>query len=187
MQKRTAVSVEDLAKQLEVPRATANNLLMRLCRQGRAVYDVQRREFRHRESFDTPLDEEKLFPPDPRREKSRELIAAGQVRVESCKVQETRKTQKIKTPEGERTREIFYRDWTVTGRVQETLPVEIVVKDTGQIIFGRCACDFFQEHLLNQGPCEHMIALSKLSEKTRKDLPTTTITGEKKAVIESAH
>jgi hypothetical protein len=186
LQKQTATSVEDLAKQLEVPRATANNLLMRLCRQGRAVYDVQRREFRHRELFDTPLDEQKLFSPDPRREKSRELIAAGQVRVESCKVQETRKTQKIKTPEGERTREIFYRDWNVTGRVQETLPVEIVVKDTGQIIFGRCACDFFQEHLLNQGPCEHMMALSKMSEKTRKDLPTTTITGEKKAVIESA-
>jgi hypothetical protein len=186
LQKQTAVSVENLARKLDVPRAAANNLLMRLCRQGRAVYDVQRREFRHRELFDTPLDDEKLFPPDPRREKSRELIAAGHMRVDACKVQETRKTQKIKTPAGERIKEILYRDWNVTGKVQGNLPVEIVVKDTGQIIFGRCACDFFQEHLLNQGPCEHMIALAKLSEKTRKDLPTTTITAETSAVIESA-
>jgi hypothetical protein len=65
------------------------------------------------------------------------------------------------------------------------LPVEIVVKDTGQIIFGKCGCDFFREHLLNQGPCEHMIALAKLSEKKRKDLPTTTITGTAAGVVES--
>lgn len=186
LQKQTTASVEDLARKLDVPRATANNLLMRLCRQGRAVYDVQRREFRHRELFDTPLDEEKLFPPDPRREKSRQLLAAGQVHVAACRVQETRKTQKLKTPQGERVKEIVYRDWNVTGQAQGNVPVEIVVKDTGQIIFGRCACDFFQEHLLNQGPCEHMIALAKLSEKMRKDLPTTTITAGKSAVIESA-
>jgi hypothetical protein len=184
LQKQIAVSVEDLAKKLDVPRAAANGVLMRLCRQGRAVYDVQRREFRHRELFDTPVDEAKLFPPDPRRDRSRELIAAGQVRVDACAVQETRKTQKIRTPAGEQVREIYYRDWHVSG-TGEGLPVEIVVKDTGQIIFGKCGCDFFREHLLNQGPCAHMIALAKLSESQRRDLPTTTVTGRRQAVVES--
>jgi hypothetical protein len=184
LQKQYAVSVEGLAKKLDIPRAAANGVLMRLCRQGRAVYDVQRREFRHRELFDTPVDEEKLFPPDPRRERSRELIAARQVRVEGCTVQETRKTQKVKTPAGEQVREIFYRDWHVTG-TGEGLPVEIVVKDTGQVIYGKCGCDFFREHLLNQGPCAHMIALAKLSEKQRTDLPTTTVTGKRAGVVES--
>jgi ribosomal protein S25 len=184
--KATTVSVEALAQKLDVPRATANSLLMHLCRQGRTVYDVQRREFRHRELFDTPIDEEKLFPPDPRREKSRRLIAADEVRVESCTVQQTRKTQKVRTPAGEQVKEVLYRDWNVSGKVGGELPVEIVVKDTGQIIFGRCACDFFREHLLNQGPCEHMIALAKVSEPQRRDLPTTTITGEKPPVRESA-
>jgi hypothetical protein len=185
LQKQYAVSVEELAKKLDVPRAAANGLLMRLCRQGRAVYDVQRRQFRHRELFDTPIDEAKLFPPDPRREKARALVAAGQVRVDACRVQETRKAQKVRSPEGVQPREIIYRDWNVTGTAEGSLPVEIVVKDTGQIIFGRCACDFFQEHLLNQGPCEHMIALSRLSEAVRKDLPVTTITGAKQGVKES--
>jgi hypothetical protein len=186
LQKKVAVSVEDLAKKLDVPRAAANGVLMRLVRQGRAVYDVQRREFRHRELFDTPLDEEKLFPPDPRRERSRELIAAGRVRVDGCQVQETRKTQKVLSAEGQQVKEIIYRDWKVTGAAEETLPVEIVVKDTGQIIFGRCACDFFQENLLNQGPCAHMIALARLSEGARRDLPVTTITGQGTPVAAAA-
>jgi hypothetical protein len=184
LQANTALSVDDLAKQLDSTRAVANNVLMRLCRQGRAVYDVQRREVRHRELFDTPIDEEKLFPPDPRRERSRALIAAGQVQVANCGVQETRKTRKVKTPEGEQTRETIYRDWAVAGAA-EGRRVEIVVKDTGQIIFGKCECDFFQEHLLNQGPCEHMIALAKASETARRDLPTSTITGAAGRVVEA--
>lgn len=179
-----AVSVDDLAKVLDVPRATANSVLMRLCRQGRAVYDVQARRFRHRELFDTPVDDVRLFPPDPRREKSRALLAAGRVRVDACQVQETRRTSKVQTPEGERTKELVYRDWGVTGAVEGEAQTEIVVKDTGQIIFGKCTCDFFREHLLNQGPCEHMIALSKQSEGQRGDLARSS--GGRAGVVESA-
>ena len=40
-------------------------------------------------------------------------------------------------------------------------PVEIVVNDLGSIIFGRCTCPHFAEHLLSRGPCEHMLALFK--------------------------
>jgi hypothetical protein len=168
----TALSVDELATRLEVSKATANSVLMRLCRQGRAVYDVQRRDIRHRELFDVPVDDEALFPPDPRRERSRALLAAGKVKVEKCAVQETTKTRKVKTRGGEVTRETIYRDSSVTGQADDHR-VEIVVKDTGQIIFGKCICDFFQEHLLNQGPCEHMIALAKASEGARRELEET--------------
>jgi predicted nucleic acid-binding Zn finger protein len=57
----------------------------------------------------------------------------------------------------------------VKGTVGE-LPedsTEIVVNDSGRIIFGRCACPFFEENLLNQGPCEHMLALFRASESSR--------------------
>jgi hypothetical protein len=182
LQANTSLTVDDLARQLDIPRAMANSVLMRLCRQGRAVYDVERREVRHRELFDTPIDEEKLFPPDPRRERSRILLDRGKVQVESCAVQETRKTRRMPTPQGEQSREIVYRDWNVLGQA-DNRRVEIVVKDSGQIIFGKCTCDFFQEHLLNQGPCEHMIALSKASEKSRTDLSRTS--EEHEGVVEA--
>jgi hypothetical protein len=71
------------------------------------------------------------------------------------------------------TREIVYRDWRVTGNVGSD-KAEIVVGDTGRIIFGTCTCGFFQDNLMSKGPCEHMLAVFKASGDTRKDLPTST-------------
>jgi hypothetical protein len=144
----------------------------RLCRQGRAVFDVETRAFRHRELFEEPLDEAKLFPPDPRTERAEALLRQNAVGFARCEPQETRKVKKLKTPDGPVTREIVYRDWRVTGSVA-TEKTEIVVGDAGRIIFGTCSCAFFQENLLGKGPCEHMIALFKTSADGRKDLPTS--------------
>src|SRR5262249_58434633 len=69
--------------------------------------------------------------------------------------------------------EITYRDWRILGAVAEHDPVEIVVNDNGRIIFGRCTCPHFAEHLMNQGPCEHMLALFKASEDMRADRPSS--------------
>jgi len=144
----------------------------RLCRQGRAIFDVESRDFRHRELFEEPVDEAKMFPPDERIERARALIAANAVPFARCEPEETRKTKKLKTPDGPITREVVYRDWRVTGNVG-TEKTEIVVGDSGRIIFGTCACQFFQDNLLGKGPCEHMIALFRASADGRKDLPTS--------------
>lgn len=144
----------------------------RLCRQGRAMFDVESRAFRHRELFEQPLDEAKMFPPDERIEKAAALLAQNVVSALRCEVQETRKTKKLKTLEGPVTREIVYRDWRVFGVVNRE-NTEIVVGDTGRIIFGTCGCAFFQENLLGKGPCEHMIALFRASATERKDLPSS--------------
>ncbi len=144
----------------------------RLCRQGRAIFDVESRGFRHRELFEQPVEEAKMFPPDERVERAKALLATNAVPFARCEPQETRKTKKLKTPDGPVTREIVYRDWRVTGNVG-TEKTEIVVGDSGRIIFGTCSCAFFQENLLGKGPCEHMIALFKASADGRKDLPTS--------------
>ena len=147
----------------------------RLCRQGRAIFDVETRSFRHRELFEQPVDEAKMFPPDERVEKANALLAKNAVGFARCEPQETRKTKKLKTPDGPVTREIVYRDWRVTGNVGSD-KTEIVVGDAGRIIFGTCSCVFFQENLLGTGPCEHRIALFKASADGRKDLPTSAAT-----------
>ncbi len=144
----------------------------RLCRQGRAIFDVESRDFRYRELFEQPTDEAKLFPPDERLERAKALLAKNAVPFARCEPQETRKTKKLKTPDGPITREVVYRDWRVTGNVG-TEKAEIVVGDSGRIIFGTCSCAFFQENLLGKGPCEHMIALFRASADGRKDLPTS--------------
>jgi hypothetical protein len=144
----------------------------RLCRQGRAIFDVESRDFRNRQLFEEPVDEAKMFPPDERIERARALIAANAVPFARCEPEETRKTKKLKTPDGPVTREVVYRDWRVSGNVGAE-KTEIVVGDSGRIIFGTCTCQFFQDNLLGKGPCEHMIALFKASADGRKDLPTS--------------
>ena len=119
------------------------------------------------------MDEARMFPPDERLERANALLAKNAVGFARCEPQETRKTRKLKTPDGPVTREIVYRDWRVTGNVANAR-TEIVVGDAGRILFGTCSCAFFQENLLGRGPCEHMIALFKASAEGRKDLPTST-------------
>jgi uncharacterized Zn finger protein len=137
------------------------------------MFDVETRRYRHRELFETPIDEQKYFPPDRRVELAEKILSEGGVQVIACDAEETKKTRKLKTPEGAVVREIVYRDWRVRGRVAGARETEVVINDNGSIIFGRCDCDFFAEHLMNQGPCEHMIALFQASENQRRDNPTS--------------
>ena len=166
-------SPQQLATGLNQPLEVIWRACERLCRQGRAIFDVEARAFRHRELFEQPIDEAKFFPPDERLERANGLLSTNTVANVRCEPQETRKTRKLKSPEGPLTREIVYRDWRVAGNIGSD-KTEIVVGDTGRIIFGTCTCAFFQEHLLGKGPCEHMIALFKASADSRKDLPTST-------------
>lgn len=169
---RYHASVADLAEALHQPAANVWRCCERLCRQGRAMFDVETRHFRHRELFEAPADEAALFPPDERAERARALLARDAVAFARCEPQETRKTRSFRTPDGPVTREVVYRDWRVTGTVDKD-KTEIVVGDTGRVLFGTCTCAFFQEHLLGRGPCEHMIALFRASADGRKDLPTS--------------
>lgn len=168
-----ALDESTLAATLGVPRPDAVALLVRLCRLGRALYDVQRREYRHRELFAAPIDEARLYPVDPCEEEARALVAADAVRIHSAAPRLTAKVKRLKTPEGPVTREVVHRDWTVTGSVGPERIVEIVLDDGGRLIFGRCGCPFFAENLLNRGPCAHLLALLAASEDLRKDQPTS--------------
>jgi hypothetical protein len=170
---RHVASPRALAEELGQTPDTIWRACERLCRQGRAMFDVESRAFRHRELFEQPVDESKLFPPDARAERANEILSQNTIKFLSCEPQETRKTKRLKTPDGPVTREIVYRDWRVTGAVGNERNTEIVISDTNRIIFGTCTCKFFQDHLLGKGPCEHMIALFRASGPLREDLPTS--------------
>jgi hypothetical protein len=178
------VGLTNTALALAIDRAEAERVLVRLCRQGRCMYDVETRRYRHRELFEAPADEATYFPPDRRRELAEELLTSNAMRVQSCVAEETKKIRRFRSPTtgepSEKTvHEITYRDWRVTSTPGDAASTEIVINDTGRIIFGRCSCAFFEENLMNKGPCEHMLALFKGSEGLRVDSPTSRkISGE---------
>ena len=163
-------SPRDLAQRLGQPLSIIEEAAARLCRQGHAMWDLEAREYRWRELFEQPVDEAKMFPPNERVELARPLLTA--LKDVHCEPQETRKTRALKTPEGRVTREVIFRDWRVRGSVGGST-TEIVVGDSGRVIFGTCTCPFFQDNLLGRGPCEHMIALHRGTTDLRHDLPTS--------------
>lgn len=167
----TALSVDALAEKLGVSASDAGRAASRLCRQGRVIFDVERRDWRARELFAEPLDVERLFPPD---ERDVELArVAGQVRIDAAAVRETTKTRRLRTPDGFVTRDIVHRDWCVDGNVAGDT-VSVVQNDEDRVIFGRCTCKFFGEHILARGPCAHMLALVAAAKDRRIELPSST-------------
>lgn len=172
LEKEFAASPQALAEDLARPLPEIWAACERLCRLGRAIFDVETRRFRHRELFEEPIDEAKLYPPDRRRELADAMLQHGGVHIEACDAEESRKLRRLPSPDGPVTREIIHRDWRINGTA-DGASTEIVVNDTDRIIFGTCACAWFQEHLLGRGPCEHMIALFRASTALRRDEPSS--------------
>lgn len=174
---RYHLSIREAAAALGTDEAAASRAFVRLCRMGRAMFDVEARRYRHRELFEAPADEARYFPPDLRRELAERLLERGEVEITSFEAEETVRQSWLQSNDGENrrseVRNIVYRDWRIAGRAGDASPVEIVVNETGRIIFGTCSCAFFKDNLLNLGPCEHMLALFKSSEDRRREGPVS--------------
>ncbi len=167
---RFHASTEALATACGLPLAACSQALAALNRAGRVMWDVETREWRHRELFHPPVDAEALFPPEPRVEAAAALLAQpGAVQLHSAEPEVQVQTRRFRDP---RTgapieRKTEYRQWRLLGRCAEH-ETELVVSAEERIVFGRCGCAHFAEHLLNQGPCAHMLALLRASEAQRQ-------------------
>lgn len=160
-------TVDEVAAALGCDWETGNRLLVRLARRGCVMYDLERRTYRHRELFTGPLDDQTLFPADPRRERGLEHVTRKRVVVTHSAARVTKKRKLLPTPEGNIEREVIFNDWHLIGSVADQPRVEIVLNDEGKVIFGKCGCLFFKDNILNKGPCEHMIALLEVGEASR--------------------
>jgi len=173
LRERTALTVAELAALGGWEKPVATAALDRLVRRGRAIFDLRSRAYRHRELFQTPIDESSLFPPDDRAVEAERWIREGGVRVENVAVRETRKVRSFKLDGAKIHREIVHRDWVLSGEVADQPQVEAVVSEEGRILFGKCGCERFREHMLSKGPCAHLVALDRASAASRQDLPTS--------------
>lgn len=169
LQAHPAARTEEVAATASVDAAGAVRALASLCAEGRCIFDVEARAWRHRELFEKPVDLAALYPPDARLEAAQRFAAAQQVKVASAAPRETRKQKRLKTPEGPVTREVVLRDWVVQGAVGDQPEVELVLSDEGRMIFGRCGCVFFKEHILARGPCAHLLALLRAAQPQLAD------------------
>lgn len=165
------LTTSQVAQHLRLSDAEATRALTTLVYSGRVMYDVQQREWRHRELFDPPItDASAFFPPDPRREEAQQLIQQG-VTVVRLESEDFRKVRRYRCPMtgAPMEKEVVFPQWRVAGSCGQHQP-EIVISAEERLIFGQCNCAFFKEHLLNRGPCSHMLALYEVSASQRQNL-----------------
>jgi hypothetical protein len=178
---RYQLSRSQLEEALGLDKGAAQGLLADLCREGLALYQPDQHCYRFRPLFNQALDLDKVFPRNPRLEQARAFLQAGQVEVCSCLPRETRKLKRLPGEDGHSLREVILRDWCLAGKVADQDQVEVTLNDTDAIIFARCGCPHFQEHLMARGPCAHMLALRWAGLQDRQDLPTSLPAQEEQA------
>jgi predicted nucleic acid-binding Zn finger protein len=118
--------------------------LFRLCREGRAMVDPTTRRYRSRELFADGLDIQRILAPDPRIEQGKALAASGVVTLHSVAPSDVRHNE-IK----------ILGTVQIDGKSYETL---VAVDQELRLRFAQCDCDFFREHIMSRGPCEHILA-----------------------------
>lgn len=165
------LSTAEVAERTGLAPDRASQALTALSYAGRAMFDVETRRWRHRELFNPPIDVAKFYPPDPRREEAETLVAQGATNLETIP-ESMRKVRKFFDPTtgGKIERELVFPQWRVQGDCGGQ-HASIVVNGEERIIFGQCSCAFFKDHLMNHGPCAHMLAIFQLSAPARSGVP----------------
>jgi hypothetical protein len=160
-----ALTLERAAASARVERHVAARALRRLCRAGRAMYDVERGLFLHRELLEAPLDDKRLFEADPLWESAAAWVADKRLATWQTEDRQKREWRRVRGPGGPVACEVVRREREVVGVTNDGLAVRVRCDDEGRLVSGRCACDFFRENLMSRGPCVHMLALLVASER----------------------
>ncbi len=162
-----------LARNLAIDEETATGLLVRLCRQGHCFFDVQARIYRHRELFEPALPESSLFEMPPQAEMAQELWESKAVTIHLCFKHGTMRKGRLKLPGRLPGRKRIDWKWHIHGQAGDCTDVRIVVNPNGSLASGFCTCSFYEENLMQAGPCQHMTALLLASAAERVDLPSS--------------
>lgn len=181
LQENLSSGLSELQEKLNLDPAALNRGLFQLCRKGLVFYRPFQREVRYRELFTEELDEKRYFPPNHRAERAAAFLSENKVKLEDCQPRETRKIKRLPSPAGKVLKEIIYRDWCFQGSVECEDSVEVILDQADRVIFGRCGCSHFQDNLLSEGPCEHLLALRAAGLEHRQELPTSVDFSEEEA------
>ncbi|MCG3193004.1 MAG: hypothetical protein DIJKHBIC_02253 [Thermoanaerobaculia bacterium] len=122
-----------------------------LCQLGRAIYDLSRRAYRHRDLFFDPFTAQEaaaavkpaVAEKGPEAKAAREMFEAERVRVIARRPVTTgfKLSGSARGASGPRVRPLLHVD------------------HEGRIIEASCTCAQFKSHALTKGPCEHVLGL----------------------------
>jgi SWIM zinc finger len=147
-----------LAEACGLDRPTTLSALTLLTQQGRAIYDLDKGLWRHRELTREPLPFESLRFASAEDEAATALLRAGTVTLRT----------KEATVDGIRFSGLVVDD----GRTMQT---DARLDGDERIVDAQCTCAHFKQHKLHKGPCVHMLALRRAFDRDRMMGNATTV------------
>jgi hypothetical protein len=133
---------ESLASRLNLDKKVVLGALATFTQVGRVIYDINNDSYRIRELSRESLPMEELRFANPREEAATRFVLTNNV---TASVYINREGKKA-----------------LSGSVKDkekTYQPELLVDTDERAVSGKCTCNFYQQHKLMQGPCEHMLAL----------------------------
>jgi len=137
------ISASDLAKRLNINEQVVESVMTNFIQEGKAVYDLNEKVYRLRELTKDPLPMDKLRYRNEREALAAQIINDGKIKHLSFDV---------------KNKSILHK-----GSIGGSIKTEIEISDDERLIGGSCDCHFYKQNKLMKGPCEHMIALRKIS------------------------
>lgn len=155
LEKALRLSPEELSGRSDLGREAAGAALQALCREGRAMFDIEGGFYRWRQllAFPAPPSEE-----DGKLKSARSWVADGSVRCDEI-------TGSAELSEFlERYKEAGARIFKGIVRTPGGIFNPTVGLDSdGRAVFAQCDCGFFRTNKLKKGPCGHILAISMVA------------------------
>ncbi len=157
-----AQAAQALESRLRLSREAATTALQKLCREGRAMYDLAAGVYRWRQLLPFPVENEEES--DPRLFLARRLVATGGVKW--LKPGEDEDENTFGLPEaGEATTR--YRAQVRGGEEKRERKFHVVLDldADGRARFVQCDCAWHRREKLRKGPCAHILAATVLASQ----------------------
>ena len=143
LKKEWFISAEELANRLNIQLNVVESVMTNFIQEGKVIYDLKDKVYRLRELTKDPLPMDKLRYRNEREKLAAHIINDNQIKYSKYEIKE---------------KSIIH-----SGVVNEKLLVNIEISDEERLVDGSCSCRFISQNKLMQGPCEHMMALRKIS------------------------
>lgn len=162
LETRLRLSPEELASHTDLSREAATSALQRLCREGRAMYDLAAGVYRWRQLLPFPVESEEES--DPRLFLARRLVATGGVKWLKPGEEEDEGTFGL-PPAGEETTR--YRAQVRGGEEKRERKFHVILDldADGRARFVSCDCAWHRREKLRKGPCAHILAATVLASQ----------------------
>jgi hypothetical protein len=158
---RLRLTPDELSAQTDLSREAATAALQRLCREGRAMFDLAAGVYRWRQLLPFPVHLEE--DNDPRVALARRLVATGGVKW--LKAGEDEDESSFGIPQAEKTTRFRAQVRGGEEKRERKFHVILDLDEDGRARFVQCNCSWHRREKLRKGPCAHILAATVLASQ----------------------